>query len=145
MAMTHFDNSYVWSNINGKAIPHSKYPIDSTYDNADCSTGIECVGFGRFIHKYLFGEENSGTASGTVDTSTAAKAKAFVATLGPGSRLTGYGGTSYSDHTMILLGYDSTAMAIYHANWGAYNQVRISRFTYEDFAGRYKTGSAWKK
>ncbi len=91
MAVTHFDSSYAWSPINGKTIPHSKYQIDRIYNNADCSTATECVGFGRFIHKYLYGVENSGTDTGKVAITTDVNVKDFVATLAPGSRVTGIG------------------------------------------------------
>lgn len=125
--------------INGKAIPHSKYPPGSIYDDNDWSGG-ECHGFGLYIFNYLFGTTNVPETWHRV-TSTASSIKSICQNLPLGSliRTSNESVTSEKGHSMILVGKDANGITVYHANYSAIkNQVNIDYYTWSEFASSFK-------
>ncbi len=115
--------------INGKSIPSSAYPVDSTYSDSDnSSVGTQCQGFATGIIKYLYGAYNNVDTYYFNSTLTAEQIKAY----GPGSLIRA--NVNDHKHSMILIGSDTGGIYVYHANWGGNNVISISYVPNDDFS-----------
>ena len=134
------DQSNYTTTINGKSIPNAQYPAGGTYSGSTSTsfgTGSQCHGFGLYIYDYLFGSSGAKCSQGFeyignyTQTQIKNKLQSFV--LGTLLRVS-YSGSTSDEHTMILVGRDSTGVIIYHANWPDNGTVAISHVTWSGFA-----------
>lgn len=116
--------------INGKAIPHSKYPPGSIYNDDDWPGAGECHGFGKFIFNYLWGTTNVSETFYNAYTTSSFQSACKDLPLGSLIRT----GT----HTVILVGKDASGITVYHANGHSIkNQVDIDYYTWSQFVSGY--------
>ncbi len=116
--------------INGKAIPHSKYPPGSIYNDDDWPGAGECHGFGKFIFNYLWGTTNVSETFYNAYTASAVKSVCDDLPLGSLIRTKG--------HTVILVDKDENGITIYHANYGdPKNNVSIDYYTWSQFISSF--------
>lgn len=134
------DQSNYTTTINGKSIPNAQYPAGGTYSGSTSTsfgTGSQCHGFGLYIYDYLFGSSGAKCSQGFEYignyTQTQIKNKLQSFALGTLLRVS-YSGSTSDEHTMILVGRDSTGVIIYHANWPDNGTVAISHVTWSGFA-----------
>ena len=134
------DRSNYTTTINGKSIPNAQYPAGGTYSGSTSTsfgTGSQCHGFGLYIYDYLFGSSGAKCSQGFEYignyTQTQIKNKLQSFALGTLLRVS-YSGSTSDEHTMILVGRDSTGVIIYHANWPDNGTVAISHVTWSGFA-----------
>ncbi len=126
--------------INGKAIPHSKYPPGSIYNDDDWPGAKQCHGFALYMFYYLWGTTNVPETWHRI-TSTASSIKSVCQGIPLGSLIRTSNESVASDdgHSMILVGKDNNGITIYHANWGApKNNVAIEYYTWSEFASSFK-------
>lgn len=123
-----------------KSIPNAQYPAGGTYSGSTSTsfgTGSQCHGFGLYIYDYLFGSSGAKCSHGFEYignyTQTQIKNKLQSFALGTLLRVS-YSGSTSDEHTMILVGRDSTGVIIYHANWPDNGTVAISHVTWSGFA-----------
>lgn len=92
---------------------------------------------GSIIYDYLFGSSGAKCSQGFEYignyTQTQIKNKLQSFALGTLLRVS-YSGSTSDEHTMILVGRDSTGVIIYHANWPDNGTVAISHVTWSGFA-----------
>lgn len=139
--------------INGKRIPMPEFP-NGSYFNENIDGTWECMAFGLRVLQYLYGTEDLAPV---YDDYRDIPARELVNIYSPGTVMrlkTDPDPEPYDGHTLIYLGHDDNNIYVYHSNWGGYNTVYVSSFTWEEFDNafyglwyvRYHTHdfSSWK-
>lgn len=120
--------------INGKAIPHPDYNPNGTakvfwqeeaYTSVNLGeSGIQCHGFALFIFDYLF----NGIGSRTYTGGSVVANQSFITAQPYGTLM------QTPSHTLIMVGFNSSGMYVYHANWtlveAERNIVALEHFTW---------------
>ena len=122
--------------INGVQVPFEDYPPDSTWDvwgyyTTHFGSARQCKGFALYAFEQIW--DDDGTSDKTrITLGSATAAKNYINGLQPGTMI-------HSDrpHSMIYLGKDSKGVYVYHANWPRDNIVKVSHFTWANFASYF--------
>lgn len=100
--------------------------------------GAQCLAYARYIQQLLYGY-NDGNNSGKFNTKTvnatvsSSTAKSYITSAGVGAHIRSYysGG---GEHSLVVIGIDSTGFYFTDANYDGKNTIRIGHFTWDGFA-----------